>query len=236
MRFYIASDEQLSEIANNIRSKYSMSESLIFPNDFINSLVVLSNSNCDTTTIALIEGTLSEINNDIIDSLRSYTFIHCDNLMKVKLTNCSNIGMYAFGHCFDLQQVDLPSCITLESHAFAGCTQLSEVNLPKCQILLSNVFYACTRLISIALPECSYIGPNAFSTCTRLFSLTLMSNSMVQLASNYSPWNHFYSTPIGGYTNNTDGQYGSVYVPESLVTAYQNDPVWASISARIVGI
>jgi len=45
----------------------------------------------------------------------------------------------------------------------------------------------------------------------------------------------FYSTPIGGYSA-IAGQYGSVYVPQSLLTSFRTSSTWSTISSRIVGV
>jgi hypothetical protein len=47
--------------------------------------------------------------------------------------------------------------------------------------------------------------------------------------------NPFTSTPIGGYSA-VAGQYGSVFVPASLLTAFQTATNWSSIASRIVGV
>jgi hypothetical protein len=71
----------------------------------------------------------------------------------------------------------------------------------------------------------------AFSGCVRLISLYLTSVSRVPTLGT----SVFTSTPIGGYTTDA-GQYGSVYVPMSLVDAFKTATNWSFISARIVGM
>lgn len=234
MRFYIVLDQELEEIANNIRSIYNISNSLAFPNDFINSLSILSNSDVDPNFLKILDGTISKLTDNTVSSIREYAFPYCTDLTQVEFTNCSIIGSFAF-ITTNLIQASFPKCEVIHRQAFQYLS-LTEINIPMCQSISYSVFANCQSLTTISLPACNFIGNNAFISCYRLSSLFLMSNSVVELESHFTPWYHFQSTPIGGYTAYNKNKYGSVYVPESLVTAYQNDPVWASISARIVGI
>ena len=45
----------------------------------------------------------------------------------------------------------------------------------------------------------------------------------------------FKNTPIAGYTYYTSGVYGSIFVPESLVSEYKTATNWVSVADRIVG-
>lgn len=47
--------------------------------------------------------------------------------------------------------------------------------------------------------------------------------------------NAFSSTPIGGYRTYA-GQYGSIYVPTSMLTTYKTASNWSYFSSRFVGI
>jgi hypothetical protein len=83
----------------------------------------------------------------------------------------------------------------------------------------------------MSFPACTYIGSNAFKECYNLTSLYL-TNSVVCTLNNS---NAFSSTPIDGYSAST-GTYGSIYVPASLLTAYQSATNWTYFSSRFVGI
>ncbi len=78
---------------------------------------------------------------------------------------------------------------------------------------------------------CSSIGGSAFGSCYNLIRLYLTSVTAVPSLGTYA----FSSTPIGGYSASA-GQYGSVYVPTSLVDAFKVATNWSSIADRIVGV
>ena len=64
-------------------------------------------------------------------------------------------------------------------------------------------------------------------SCVTLTALYLLSTSVVTLAN----VNAFTNTPISEST--LTGDFGSIYVPESLVSAYQSATGWSTYSARI---
>ena len=94
-----------------------------------------------------------------------------------------------------------------------------------------GAFRYCQDLISVSLPKCSSINAIAFGQCVRLAEIRLMSESVAALESS----NAFGSTPIAGYST-VAGQYGSIYVPASLLTAYQAATNWTYFSSRFVGV
>ena len=155
-------------------------------------------------------------------------FSGCQQLLSVNFPLCSSILNEVFYYCYRLSQVFLPNCEYVGNSAFYNCTNLLEISLPKCSSILSNTFRYCYSLSKAYLPVCNNISSYAFYGCSNLLSLILLSNSVCNLSTDV-----FYSTPIAGYTKYTDGIYGSVYVPESLVEAYKVAPNWSSISDRI---
>ena len=69
-------------------------------------------------------------------------------------------------------------------------------------------------------------------SCYRLTSLNFVGVSSVPTLYPYC----FTSTPIAGYTDYTDGQLGSVYVPASLYDAFVSASYWSDIASRIVSV
>jgi hypothetical protein len=116
-------------------------------------------------------------------------------------------------------------------YAFAGCEALTDINLPACTSVDEAAFEDCTSLTAVSLPVCTSLGKDVFENCNNLTSLYLTSVSSVPTLGSSA----FKSTPIGGYSASA-GQYGSVFVPASLLTAFQSAPNWSSISSRMVGL
>lgn len=112
--------------------------------------------------------------------------------------------------------------------AFKSYPWLTRVNFPACTTIKKDAFYSCTSLSSVSFPTCITVGSSAFAYCYKLKSLYLLGSSIVSLAPDC-----FWSTPIAGYTQYTDGQYGSIFVPASLVDQYKSAPGWRAYSSRI---
>jgi hypothetical protein len=83
-----------------------------------------------------------------------------------------------------------------------------------------------------SFPSASWLYTSAFQGCVNLVSLYLPGSSVCVLQSVQMT---FSSTPIGGYSA-VAGQFGSVFVPESLFSAYVNAAGWKTISSRIVSV
>jgi hypothetical protein len=92
-------------------------------------------------------------------------------------------------------------------------------------------FNDCRNLATVSAPVCKTISASAFQNCYHLISLYLTGVSAVPSLST----NAFSRTPIGGYSASA-GQYGSVFVPASLVDAFKVATNWSSIADRIVGV
>ena len=165
---------------------------------------------------------LSQVSLPVCSSIGTYAFLYCYSLSQLSLPVCSSIGTYAFGYCYSLSQVNLPMCSSISNYAFFNCSSLSQVSLPMGSLIGNDVFNGCRSLSQVSLPMCSLIGDNAFYSCTNL-STVIIRNSEVCSISNAT---FSYTLLSEGY----------VYVPESLVSAYQVANNWSQYSSRIFPI
>ena len=176
---------------------------------------------------------LTEVNFSSCITIGSTAFMFCSSLAEVSFPSCTTIGESAFYSCSSLTEVSFPACLSIKSYAFFSCTSLTEVSFPTCRSIGSYAFQSCSSLTEASFPACRSIGSYAFHNCYNLLSFNLVGVSSVPLLGGTSV---FYSTPIAGYTASTGGVYGSVYVPSSLLTAFQTASNWSLISSRIVGV
>lgn len=200
---------------------------------------------------AFIDRTISEYKDSTLETVGCDAFTDCSNLTTVNLPACKSVGDGAFIRCFSLTTVSLPACTSIGDEAFAMCTNFTTADFPACTTIGSNVFWMGAGVTTLNLPAvtsigsgaftylsletvrisaCSYIGTSAFSACTKLLSLYMTGSSYVSLAGS----NAFSSTTIGGYTSSTSGQYGSIYVPASMIDTYKSMTNWAYFSSRFV--
>ena len=210
MAKYIVTDTSLSSIADAIRNKGNTVASLAFPSGFVSAINDISAGGGDSKEDEIIARTISRsyINNTIL-----------------------KIGIYAFASCINLTTVSFPEVTTIGASAFANCGSLTTVSFPKVTTISNYAFYSCTNLTTVSFPKATNIGNYAFGSCYKLISLYLLNNSIVSLTGSKV----FNSSPIGGYSASA-GRFGSVFVPQSLLTQYQSATNWTSISSRIVGL
>ena len=167
-------------------------------------------------------------------SIGMYAFTGCSSLTSTSFATLTTINNNSFDRCINLIDVYMPSVTVINGYAFRSCYTLPKVSFPLASIISGGyVFQHCSALSEVILPSLANIsGGNTFSGCFHLISLNLTGVSSVPLMSNS---NTFYSTPIAGYTTSA-GQYGSIYVPASLYTAFTSATNWAYFSARMVSV
>lgn len=207
--------------------------------DFVNTIDLLGD---EAVAKAIVERTITEYNDDTIDSIGDYAFSNCSALTSVDLPNATSIGGRAFEQCKALTSVDLPIAIgigssafdscsltninlpnaeKIESYAFRGCKKLTEVNVPKVTVLNDMTFYLCP-FTSIDLPKVSKMNGRCFSACANLNLLVLRSETLCALGGT----NVFEDTPFAAGKAG-----GTVYVPQALIAAYQTATNWSTLYA-----
>lgn len=251
---YAVSDSSLSAVANAIRTRGGTSEPLAFPVGFVSAVEAIPTGGNTDAEDSLVMRTISgTYENSRVTEIGGYAFTRCISLTGVSFSACTEIGSSAFYLCSSLTTVNFPLCENIRNYAFSGCANLSSVSFPACTEIGSNAFYACTslstvnfractrvlgsafyrciRLADVSFSACALIGVSAFAGCNRLISLYLTGSSLCALVNS----NAFQSTPIGGYSVSA-GQYGSIYVPASLLSDYQTASNWSYFSSRFVGL
>lgn len=160
-----------------------------------------------------------------------YAFYSCSQLVNISFPSASIIGNWAFYGCRSLSSANFPQARSIGSSAFNNCRSLTDTSFPLVSFVGAMAFSGCTQLSTISLPEVSAIYSQTFANCTKLTALYLMSTIVTRLA--YS--NALLSTPIAGYSS-VAGQYGSIYVPSSLYSAYVISTNWTYYSSRFVSV
>ena len=113
-----------------------------------------------------------------------------------------------FKYAENLSDVDVKYVDTVFSRAFEGCSVLTDIYLPVCRKLSSYAFSGCNKLSALILKYTSIVS---------IYNMDVLSNTPFVYSS---------------YT----GQYGSIYVPASLVSYYKKSTTWSYFSSRITSI
>lgn len=153
--------------------------------------------------------------------LTSISSFYLDKLFSVEANCFCSVG---------ITSLDTKNIRKIEYNAFCSCSKLTKVKLPLVSFIGVSNFQFCSNLQKALLPVLTAIGNGCFSGCSKLESVYMFANGCVL----YSIYGLFQATPI---INSTYlGRYGSIYVPSSMVSWYQNHSLWSTLSDRFVGL
>ena len=89
--------------------------------EFVNTIDVIGD---DELAKTIIEGTITEFKDNIIQKLGKHALCACKNLITVNMPNVTEIGEYCFWTCEKLITCDLSSIETIEVNTFYNCYRL----------------------------------------------------------------------------------------------------------------
>ena len=176
----------------------------------------------DTRFKDLIEGTLTEIDDDTITSIDGFVFYKCLSLTSVNFPLATSIGNSAFDGCSKLTSVNFPLVTSIGSSAFNECSSLTSVNFPLVTSISTGTISYCSSLTSVDFPLVTSIGGYAFRGDSSLTSLILRTTTQVCSLNNKSA---FWDTPMISGT-------GYIYVPSALIEDYKAATNWSTYAAQ----
>lgn len=160
-------------------------------------------------------------------SLSDQCFAGCYALTEASFPLCESILDSAFSNCKSLASVSFPELRSISQSAFAGCARLTEVSFPKCLSIGNGGFYYCINMLKATFPALTLIRQKAFLECSKLAELDILTSTVCSLSNS----NAFNLTPMKA--SSYIGQFGSIYVPSSLVDTYKTAANWSYYSDRI---
>lgn len=192
----------------------------------------------------LVARTLTEYVNNRVTQVGSQVFRDYKTLTSVTMEKCTKIEADAFNGCTNLSSVYFPNVTYLATRAFAssGLTEVTEENLPKLNVLIqcfnncaslkkivipsvetvSNSQTGCTSLEYAEYANAKAINASSFNGCSVFDTLVLRKNALATLAN----INAFTGTPFA-----SGGTGGTVYVPQALISQYQQATNWSTLYA-----
>ena len=159
-----------------------------------------------------------------LSSMLSYRhFTYCSGLKTFKAPKLKNIGNRAFEYCYNLASLDIPNIEVIESEGFGSCSKLSmPLSFSKCKTIGYRAFGYCGSLSEIHLDTVTSFENEAFNGCISLKEIHMASiTSVPTLSGSFG-----YSLSSLNY----------IYVPSSLVTAFQTATNWSAYSSLFSGI
>lgn len=160
---------------------------------------------------ALVEGTLTEYRNPRVKTIGRYALAY-SNLQKVVFDSVT----YADTACFRESKVvsaSFPQLVTAGEDMFLRCYYLTDVSMPKVKELKNWSFEYCNKLVFLDFPCLEKIGANVFYG-SALETLIIRTNNVCAL----------------GNTNSFN-KACNVYVPQALISEYQQATNWSSLYA-----
>ena len=230
-------NDRVNIIGDNAFQNYRSLTTVSFPaattigNNAFNSCVYLTAVNFPAVTTIGSSAfnyciRLTDINFPMATTINYDAFNYCSYLTTVSFPSATTIGSHAFKNCRSLTTVSFPSATTIGSYAFSSCSRLTTVDFPSVSIINMYAFNNCSNLTVASFPAVTTIDECVFSKCYYLSQLYLLGSSLCTLLNS----NAFTSTPYAGYSSyfyNTP----SIYVPASLLTAYQRATNWTYFSS-----
>ena len=231
MTEYLAKSEELTAVADAIRSKAGTTEPLVWPEGFKAAVDGIAGGTADNfIEILLGGGTYGTYRNEsltkivspgfrywsasgsMIDTIDLPNVIYAENevfmnakIRCIKVPKLKSIWSYAFRNNNILEEVDVSGCTSAGLACFAGDTAIQKIDFPALQSLAySQHWMNCSSLETLILRyEGGVVGlPNV---------------------------NCLTGTPIEAGT-------GYVYVPSALVDSYKAATNWATYAGQIRSI
>lgn len=161
---YLVNSEDMTAVADAIRSKGGTSDALEFPGGFVDAVGAIQTGGGNDLYYSLIDGSITEIDDDTSNVLRAGAFANCGALTKASFEKVTNIGLGAFESCSVLSEINLSVFDgMLPQRVFQLCKKLSTVNVYKITSIANSAFNNCAALAELYCPYCDKIYNGAFT-------------------------------------------------------------------------
>lgn len=247
-------DADLTSIADAIREKAGVSDSFAFPDGFVEAVSGISAGGGDNLATQIIEGTVTEINDNTATEIGIYAFYKTTSLSSteykltsVKFSEATKVGNSAFYSNKALVSASFPKAQRIGNEVFSYCSSLSSVDIPSVTFLSTSCFQGCAALKSLYLPSVTRLGISVFSNCSALecidfgkiekFDESVFSNCkalntlILRKASGISPLGSTGYLSATFFGTSGTGTGGICLVPRSLIESYQTATNWSTLYA-----
>lgn len=109
----------------------------------------------------------------------------------------------------------------LRQTVFQNISTIKKIEFPNLTTLSQYAFYNCTRLEFADVGKSEVIKASTFSYCSRLTTVIIRKSTLCELQQIIA----FNQTPF------RNGTGGTVYVPQALVSSYQNATNWSALES-----
>lgn len=212
-------EEDLTSIANTIRAKDGSSELLQYPDDFISKLNGFYSA-ADFTTQSKPVGAVYYEGTTINSLLAQHSAI-TSIIMPNVTTPVTGMFRYSKASIIRLDKLQYVS-----SYSFDGCSNIVVFCFPRMSSINSqNSFSNCTKLTTLDLGgkrtvTSAQIGNQYnFTGSTKISKIILRNTNVV--------WNLTNTSVLNPTCFKSGGTGGTLYVPENLISQYEEHENWA---------
>jgi hypothetical protein len=111
---------------------------------------------------------------------------------------------------------------SVKQQSFRRCSALTRIDITNVTSIGQFAFAECSALTSADLGNLTSLESYTFNNCKALATVVIRKNTLCTLSNT----NAFSKTPFA-----SNGTGGTVYVPQALVTEYQNATNWSTLFA-----
>ena len=238
MANYIATDTDLTAVADAIRTKGGTSASLAFPTGFVDAIEAIETGGSGGSSYSDMVNAFAkkEISGDIVLDSSVKALQHSYFMSEQPITSFRGDGIgelpsYSFANCKSLVSIHLPNLTTLyAAHCFDGCSALTMACFPKLGTGNIKYFYSSTfvNCSSLQIADLGVLGATSrglsaqdFRGCSSLKTLILRKSDGICPLGDI---NCFQNSAFG-----STGTGGTLYVPSALISSYQAATNWSTI-------
>lgn len=221
-------DTSLVAVADAIRTKGGTTDTLVFPDGFVDAIGNIQSGGGENYLVGLLNGTLTNITADM-------------------LAGCTKLSDYAFYNSNIISIVIPESVTTFGSSLFYDCTKLTNIVLPESATSITNgSFYQCNSLTSIDfIPESvTTIGNSTFRYCNNIADVVIPKN-VTSIGTYAFYYNSALTTitlkpttppTIQSSTFSNCKNIKTIKVPSASLSAYRSATNWSSFSSKMIGV
>lgn len=132
--------------------------------EFINTIDLIGD---EAVLDSILEGNITEFNDNVIKSIRSSAFSRCYSLITVDLPAITTkLGGYTFRDAESLLNLNIPNVTEISNYEFLGCKKLSVLDCPKVTVIGIASFQdsAIETLILRSEEVCTLKNINSFNS------------------------------------------------------------------------
>lgn len=230
----------LTAVADAIRAKSGGSAALAFPAGFVSEIGNIPSGGSSSYSDMVNAFAKKEISGDIVldSSVTGFPityFMSEQPITSFRADGLLYMANYSFYGCRSLESISFPNLVNLyAAQCFRDCTSLRLACFPKLGgsqtpgaigYFYSSTFQGCTSLETADLNVLGTSNRGLFATdffgCTSFKTLILRKSDGVCPLGNI---NVFQNSPFA-----SGGSGGTLYVPQTLVSAYQSATNWSTI-------